>query len=123
MTHSTLRSLELARIDIPFRIRFAHASADRDRTESVLVAATTAAGTVGYGEGCPRSYVTGEKLASVHRFFAEHANAILAEVADVESLRGFIAFLAALTLLPRLILLWRPFGVSHGVDRKSTHSR
>ncbi len=91
MTHSTLRSLELARIDIPFRIRFAHASADRDRTESVLVAATTAAGTAGYGEGCPRSYVTGEDLASVRGFFAEHATAILAEVADVESLRGFVA--------------------------------
>ncbi len=90
MKRSTRRSLELARIDIPFRVRFAHASAVRDRTESVLVKATTAAGTAGYGEGCPRSYVTGEDLASVRRFFEEHAGAILDEVADVESLRGFI---------------------------------
>ena len=90
MMRSALRSLELARIDIPFRLRFAHASAERDRTESVLVVATTAAGAIGAGEGCPRSYVTGEDRTSVERFFDAHADAILEEVCDSESLRGFV---------------------------------
>ena len=89
MSRAALRSIELSRVDIPLRVRFAHASAQRDRTESVLVVVTTAAGVVGYGEGCPRHYVTGEHEASVLRFFAEYADAILAEVMDIASLRDF----------------------------------
>lgn len=89
MTRSTVRSLELARIDIRFRQRFAHASAVRDGTEGVLVKATTASGATGFGEGCPRRYVSGEGVESAARFFAALGGATLGAVGDIESLRAF----------------------------------
>lgn len=61
--------LNLRQLKIPFRHSFSHASATRAETEAVLVEAETDAGVKGYGEGCPRSYVTGETLESAERFF------------------------------------------------------
>lgn len=61
--------LSIQTLKIPFKHSFSHASATREETEAVLVKATTASGTVGYGEGCPRSYVTGETLSSAALFF------------------------------------------------------
>ena len=55
-----LESLELSRLAIPFRETFRHASASRSATESVWAEARTTDGVVGYGESCPRGYVTGE---------------------------------------------------------------
>ena len=56
-------------LEIPFKQAFAHATATRSCTESVLVMAQTAKGVVGLGEGCPRSYVTGETVHTVKCFF------------------------------------------------------
>ena len=60
-----LLELELLHLRLPFRRPFAHAAAQRSATETVVVAALLADGTVGYGEGLPRSYVTGETIESV----------------------------------------------------------
>lgn len=60
----TMRPLE-----IPFKHTFAHAAASRSATESVLVTMTSTNGLIGHGEGCPRSYVTGETLDSCMGFF------------------------------------------------------
>lgn len=56
--------LKLATLPIPFRTRFEHAAAARDRAENVIVLAEDEAGNIGLGEGCPREYVTGETRAS-----------------------------------------------------------
>jgi L-alanine-DL-glutamate epimerase-like enolase superfamily enzyme len=56
--------LKCASLPIPFRTRFEHAAAARDRAENVLVLAEDEAGHVGLGEGCPREYVTGETKVS-----------------------------------------------------------
>jgi len=56
--------LEFASLPIPFRTRFEHAAAARDRAANVLVLAEDDDGHVGLGEGCPREYVTGETTAS-----------------------------------------------------------
>jgi len=61
--------LDAQQLVIPFKHSFSHASATRQETEAVLVKAVTSSGAIGYGEGCPRSYVTGETLQSVMRFF------------------------------------------------------
>ena len=82
------RRLELRRIDLPFRSRFDHASARRDRTESVLVRAMTQAGATGLGESCPRRYVTGESPASVVAFFERYASHLLARARDVAGLQA-----------------------------------
>lgn len=65
-------SLSQSNLEIPFRQAFSHATATRSRTESLLVTAITPEGIMGLGEGCPRSYVTGETLATAQSFFNLH---------------------------------------------------
>lgn len=75
---------------VPFKVVFRHASASRDRAENLIVAAH-AGGMVGYGEGCPRDYVSGETVASGVAFIRANARAMLGDVEDVSSLRAWIA--------------------------------
>jgi len=67
-------SLELFLVPLPFRIRFEHRAAAREESTSLLTRVTLADGTVGWGEGVPRPYVTGESAESsaraVEEFFA-----------------------------------------------------
>jgi muconate cycloisomerase len=58
-----IRQLTAYRARLPLKRRFAHASTTRDETENVLVRCDLADGTVGWGEGVPRDYVTGETPA------------------------------------------------------------
>lgn len=48
---------------LPLRRPFRHASAERNESENVLIRCDLADGTTGWGEGVPRSYVTGETPA------------------------------------------------------------
>ena len=87
--------MRLARISVftfpvPFKVVFRHASASRDRTENLIVAAHSEDGPVGYGEGCPRDYVTGETTASGLDFIRRHADSLIAEVRDMADLRAWI---------------------------------
>ncbi|MDP5171256.1 MAG: hypothetical protein NWR72_13510, partial [Bacteroidia bacterium] len=50
---------------IPLRIQFSQANNQRLSSESVILTVETAQGIRGYGEACPRAYVTGEDMASV----------------------------------------------------------
>ncbi len=49
---------------IPFVEAFGHSASVRSRSDSVVVRLTAEDGTVGYGEGLPRPYVTGETVES-----------------------------------------------------------
>lgn len=80
-------SLTLHSLRIPFRVAFKHASAERNITQSALVIACSETGLMGYGEGCPRDYVTGETDASVIAFFEQHREDLLARVTDLPTLR------------------------------------
>ncbi len=60
-----LLELQLFHLRMPFRRKFSHARAQRDITDTVVVAALLSDGSVGYGEGLPREYVTGETVESV----------------------------------------------------------
>ncbi len=53
-------AIDIMRITIPFRVTFTHALASRDRADSLLVRVRDEDGRAGYGEGAPRSYVSGE---------------------------------------------------------------
>ena len=59
-----LRSIELFHVVMPLRKPIAHASHTRAHSDNLVVRATLDDGTVGYGEGVPREYVTGETIAS-----------------------------------------------------------
>ena len=76
---------------VPFKVVFRHASASRRRAENLIVAAHAEDGHVGFGEGCPRDYVTGETKTSGHYFIRRHANSLIAEVRDLASLRTWVA--------------------------------
>jgi L-Ala-D/L-Glu epimerase / N-acetyl-D-glutamate racemase len=54
--------VEVMTAELPFRFSFGHALAERTSSTNVYVRLMLADGTVGYGEGVPRSYVTGETV-------------------------------------------------------------
>jgi len=85
-----IRALSLKQVNLPFKVAFKHASATRTATESLWVEAQTAEGITGYGEGCPRSYVSGETLASARQFFEQYSQEIVAEVKDLPSLTYWV---------------------------------
>lgn len=82
-----IASLVLESLRIPFRVAFKHASAERSVTQCVWIIARSEEGLTGYGEGCPRDYVTGETDASVAAFFDRFRDSISARVTDLSSLR------------------------------------
>ncbi len=59
-----VRSVELFHVLVPLRKPIKHASFVRPDSDSIVVRVTLADGSTGYGEGVPRSYVTGETIAS-----------------------------------------------------------
>jgi len=75
---------------VPFKVVFRHASASRGRAENLIVAAHGDNGDVGYGEGCPRHYVTGETVPGGLAFIRAHADSFVAEVHDLKSLRAWM---------------------------------
>lgn len=82
-------SLTVQPLDIPFKLSFSHASADRSRTQSVLVTATSNDGLTGYGESCPREYVSGESIESVMKFFHQHQQTVC-QITDLSSLYDWV---------------------------------
>ena len=90
-----LSALRFHTLQIPFRERFRHASAEREATSSVWIEAVGADGRIGVGEGCPRPYVTGETLESAAAFFSAVRASVLADIRDVDSLRAWVAGHAA----------------------------
>lgn len=56
--------LEVRQVRIPLRKPIRHASHRRTETDNLVVKITLADGSIGYGEGVPRDYVTGETIDS-----------------------------------------------------------
>lgn len=81
-----INSVNLKKIDIPFNISFKHSSAERSRTESVLVEMESVEQLMGYGESCPRLYVTSEDLNTVISFFSRQLNSFIEEVNSLDNL-------------------------------------
>jgi L-alanine-DL-glutamate epimerase-like enolase superfamily enzyme len=82
-----IRSVELRHVRVPLRRPIRHASHQREDSSSLVVAVTLDGGIRGYGEGVPRSYVTGETIestfAALSRFDTASALGIPADAADV----------------------------------------
>ncbi|MGB5131985.1 MAG: enolase C-terminal domain-like protein [Steroidobacteraceae bacterium] len=86
-----LSSINAATLAIPFRQAFKHAAAERAVTETLWIEARGHDGRSGFGEGCPRSYVTGESLRSAARFVSEHRRDWVRTIADVDTLTDWVA--------------------------------
>lgn len=96
-----MRVVELALIHatIPLRKVVRHASATRDASDNLIVRATLANGVTGFGEGVPRSYVTGETI--------DGAIEQLERTAFGEQLAAPQTFAEAVSLVAGL-RLWQP---------------
>jgi L-Ala-D/L-Glu epimerase len=90
------RTITVTSFQAPLQAPFVHASARRATAESLIVTARSAVGHAGWGEGCPRSYVTGESLAGAMAFARQVGPELAAEVRDIAGLRAWIAREAAL---------------------------
>ena len=55
-----ITSAKLYALEIPFKNSFSHNLSKRKSSDSIVIKLTTESGVAGYGEGVPRSYVTGE---------------------------------------------------------------
>ena len=59
-----IRNATLYALKIPFVESFSHSTKTRKFSDSIIVRLTSEDGTIGYGEGVPRPYVTGETVES-----------------------------------------------------------
>lgn len=66
-----LTSLTAYHVRIPLKHQVRHASHSRDETDSLIVRCELDNGAVGWGEGLPRPYVTGETIDNVWGLLAE----------------------------------------------------
>lgn len=77
-------------LKIPMKIKHAQHNKTTPTSEAVIVKVTTENGIIGYGECCPRSYVTGESVASVVNDIQKHKAMIekleLPDLAAIERL-------------------------------------
>ena len=89
MSGVQIQEFRFSTLAIPFKTSFRHASAERSETSSVWIEAFSD-GAVGYGESCPRPYVTGESIESAQAFFTEHESSVRERVHDLVSLRAWM---------------------------------
>lgn len=76
-----------ARLVFPLRFNFKHAAAKRSKSSSILVE-VKAGPFRGYGEACPRPYVTGETEESVVAFLEKYGSEWVKSVRCIETLRN-----------------------------------
>ena len=63
--YQRVESVTIYRLRIPFHQAFRHALQNREESDAVIVKIRDADGRIGFGEGLPRSYVTGETVESM----------------------------------------------------------
>ncbi len=68
----TIIGLRLYRVAVPLRKVVKHASFERSVSENLVVRVELDDGTVGYGEGVPRPYVTGETVETTFDLLSAH---------------------------------------------------
>lgn len=85
-----IESLSVMSFPVPFKTVVRHASASHRRAQNLIVQVVGADGQIGWGEGCPRQYVTGETIDSALEFIGQRAEALFAEITGVGPLRTWI---------------------------------
>ncbi len=69
---ASIARIELLTAELPFRFSFGHTLADRRASTNVYVKLVLEDGTIGFGEGVPRAYVTGETAESAVAMLRDH---------------------------------------------------
>ncbi len=60
----SVKSIDLYHVEVPLKKPIRHASQVRESSDNIVVRVTLRSGEVGFGEGVPRPYVTGETIES-----------------------------------------------------------
>ncbi len=60
-----IQDIKTYHLQIPMRVQFSQSNNTAQTSDAVIVQIITKSGILGYGEACPRTYVTGENIASV----------------------------------------------------------
>ena len=81
--------IKIQSIHIPFKVSFKHSSAIRTQTETLVALVRTIDDIEGYGEGCPRGYVTGETVEPCIKFLASYKKEIRC-IHSMGSLKTFV---------------------------------
>lgn len=84
-----ITNLHVCELRIPFRFTFKHASAERNKTESLWVELHTDSGVVAHGESCPREYVTAETIHSARSFILEIESQLYLTDWDINTLEAW----------------------------------
>ncbi|MFN7919129.1 MAG: alpha/beta fold hydrolase [Bryobacteraceae bacterium] len=82
-------ALRLSELRVPLKMTFRHAAAERTHGDSVWVEASRGEHR-GYGEGCPRSYVTGETRDSCREWIGAWQAPIVEACDSLEALEAFV---------------------------------
>ena len=86
-----LQYLHTQHIQLPLKVKFSQANNATWTSDSVIVVVETAQGTLGYGESCPRTYVTGEDHDSVERDLSRIRDMVMVhDFETLEAIRSFI---------------------------------
>jgi muconate cycloisomerase len=93
-----VRQLQAFHVRIPLRRAIRHASHARTETDNLVVRCTLDDGTVGFGEGVPRDYVTGETIAASLALL--QASNLPGQLGDATDLDQAIEIARSLTLVP-----------------------
>ena len=83
-----LASIDMIDLKIPFKTEFKHHTASRKSTQTVIVVVSDG-DLKGYGEACPREYVTGESISTCFEFFEKLKEKLLSNVLDLDTLKMF----------------------------------
>ncbi|MGB5985000.1 MAG: enolase C-terminal domain-like protein [Desulfobacterales bacterium] len=86
-----LTQAEIYHLRIPFRIPFKHNLAAHKASNTVVLKLTTAEGVVGYGEGVPRKFVTGESLGDTFHLLQSQLIPGLARMKIVDANQVWLA--------------------------------
>lgn len=83
-------TLEVFSFPVPFKRVFRHSSAVRKQAENFIVRATLNNQITGWGESCPRDYVTGESIATCNKFLRSNHDSLIECITDLASLHEWI---------------------------------
>jgi len=86
-----LQSIRAGTLSIPFTTAFKHASAERAATQALWVELVAQGGVIGFGEGCPREYVSTESMETALDFVRRHQREWLEGIRSVSALERWVS--------------------------------
>ncbi len=86
-----IKRVRLYHVEIPFRHSFNHHLKKRNKSSSLLLELESTCGITGYGEGAPRSYISGETVRNNKQFFQKIENRLYeGAFTSLEDISSFI---------------------------------